>query len=529
MKNNTVRLNEILARLYRNVLKIEEEAICLATNNNLTINEIHTLTEIGLGKAKTMTQVAAEVKISVGALTTAMNKLVKKGYVRRFRVSEDRRMVKVELTEAGAAAVEEHERFHERMLEDIFTGKSEEEQQCLLRLMDELDEYFKMCLLRPVRKPEELGLSPIMLGELEIPFPVFQGDMGVAFSTPTLAAAIAANGGVGILTAVQPGIFEGDYGENPEAANIRALKDNIMRTRDMMGGAAGAGGRGAVAVSIPCALTSYAKLVRTAIEAGADIIVSGAGLPTALPGIVKDARVKLAPVVSSARAVGVLRRNWAKKYNRAPDAIIFEGANKSGHLGYKEEQLGSAAEHFYQTIIEIRRELEDLPNCPLIVADGLADKARLLNALRYGADGIQLEEEFIAAEECDAPESVKRIYTEGGGFKSVIVKSPLGMPVRIIRNKLAEAVISGGLPAMHCVSCLDTCAKTDIPFCLAEALASTALGDAENGVLFAAGNRSVNSVNFAAEAPPADGVQNRRRPRVEDIFRLLRDWTAVIQ
>ncbi|MDR0424294.1 MAG: nitronate monooxygenase [Clostridiales Family XIII bacterium] len=512
MKDKTARINEILVSLYRSAMKAEEEAIGRATGNNLTIGEIHTLSEIGVGKAKTMTQVAAGVKISVGALTTAMDKLVKKGYARRFRVPEDRRMVKVELTEEGLAAVREHDRFHEKMVEAVFSHMDEQQQGGLLHIMEELDAFFRLNLLRPVRKPNELGLNPIKLGELEIPVPVFQGDMGAAFSTPRLAAAVAANGGVGILTAMQPGALEEGYLEDPESANIRALQGNIRMAREMMGGPAGSGGRGALAASVPYALTGYAKLVRAAIEAGADIIVSGAGLPIALPGIAKGARVKLVPVVASARAVGVLRRNWAKKYNRAPDAIIFEGAGKSGHIGYKEEELESAAGQFYQTIIEIRRELEDLPNCPLIVADGRVDGRRLADMLRYGADGIQLEEEFVAAEECGAPAAVKQIYTDRAGRDSVIVKSPLGMPARIVRNKLAEDILSGGRPAARCVSCLDTCPKTGISFCLAEAVAATAAGDAENGVLFAAGT-----------AGGAGG------PNVSEIFRELNAWAQAAQ
>jgi NAD(P)H-dependent flavin oxidoreductase YrpB (nitropropane dioxygenase family)/DNA-binding Lrp family transcriptional regulator len=468
-----------------------------------------------------MTQVAAGLRISVGALTAAMNKLEKKGYVRRFRVAEDRRIVKVELTEAGAEAARAHDMFHERMAESAFARLDGGQQGMILQMMEKMDDFFRMSLLRPVRAGGDLRLRPICIGGLPIPVPIFQGDMCAAFSSPALAAAVALNGGVGTLTAVQPGVFECDYGADPAAANLRAFRRGIAEARRMMGEGAGAcgggpaGPLGALAVSVPCAAAGYRDFVAAAVEAGAQIIISGAGVPTALPGIVKDAGVRLVPVVSSARAVAVLRRNWAKKYNRAPDAVIFEGPGKCGHLGCKEEHIDMAGEDFYRTLTEIKREIEDIPNCPLIVGNGRMGAGDVKKALAFGADGVQLEEEFAASLECGAAGAVKEPYLGGGQWETVIVASPLGMPARVFRNRLAEMALGGGAPAKRCISCLDSCPKGNVPFCLAEAVAAAARGDADNGVLFAAGGR--------AESLPDGGGEARRGAAlgVREIFRQL--------
>ena len=114
------KINEILVSLFNSVLKMEERALQDSTSLNLSITEIHTLEAIGTGKPKTMTQVAGALKISVGTLTVAISKLVKKGYVERSRVSEDRRVVKIWLTEDGKATVEEHQRFMRQWLEMQF-------------------------------------------------------------------------------------------------------------------------------------------------------------------------------------------------------------------------------------------------------------------------------------------------------------------------------------------------------------------------------------------------------------------------
>jgi NAD(P)H-dependent flavin oxidoreductase YrpB (nitropropane dioxygenase family)/DNA-binding MarR family transcriptional regulator len=484
MRNQLDALNKILARLFRTIPPILEEAARGASAGRISGSEMYALTEIGLGKPKTMTQVAAGLRISVGALTTAIDKLVAKGYVKRFRVPEDRRIVKLALTAEGAALVRAHTAFRETMTETAFASLTEEQRGLLLLALEHVEEYFRMQAVHPIREERDPPLRPIRIGDIEIPAPIVQGDMGAAFSSPRLAAAIAVCGGVGLITSVQPGFAEPDYADDPQAANLRAFKRNILDARALCEGK----GAGAIAVNVLYAAPDCARAVKAAIEAGARIITAGMGIPLALPGMAGDARVKLVPMLSSARAVALLRRSWAKKYNRAPDAVIFEGPSKCGVLGFKEEQLDSAAADFYRSVVEIKRELADLPNCPLIVANGAMSRADVKRAVAYGADGIQLDEPFVPARECAAPQSMRAAYARANRREAIILKSPLGMPVRMLRNALTDRIARGNADPARCIGCIDLCPKRDIPFCLTDALNATARGDAENGILFCAEN-----------------------------------------
>jgi len=136
-------LNDVLVDLFNRILKIEEEAIKSSSRHNLSITEIHTLAAIGTGAAKTMSQVSSALRISISTLTIAVGKLVEKKYVERFRVPEDRRIVKIALTGEGQTAVLEHEEFHRRMIEDILAGMSEAQRKVLAQSLSQLNEFFR--------------------------------------------------------------------------------------------------------------------------------------------------------------------------------------------------------------------------------------------------------------------------------------------------------------------------------------------------------------------------------------------------
>ncbi|MDR2355391.1 MAG: nitronate monooxygenase [Clostridiales Family XIII bacterium] len=486
MKTQFDKPGKIFARLFQTIPPILDDAARRASGGRISGSEMHVLTEIGLGKAKTMTQVAAGLRISVGALTTAIDKLVRKGCVDRFRVPEDRRIVKLALTETGAAFARAHTEFRERMTKAAFASLAEEQRSLLLLALENVEEYFRMQAVRPIREEREPPLRAVRIGALDIPVPIVQGDMGAAFSSPRLAAAIATCGGVGVITAAQPGFAESDYEKDPQTANLRAFRRDVADACARI--LKKKGPVGAIAVSVLYAAPDCAHTVRAAIEAGARIVIAGMGIPVSLPAMAGDSGVMLVPMLSSARAVRLLRKSWAKKYNRAPDAVIFEGPSKCGILGFKEEQLDSATAGFYRSVVEIKRELADLPNCPLIVANGEMSRADVKRAVAYGADGIQLDTSFVLTSECDAPQSVRAVYAQAQRRETLILKSPLGRPVRMLRNALADRVARGNTEPAHCIDCIDLCPKKDIPFCLAEVLGATARGDAENGILFCAEN-----------------------------------------
>lgn len=481
----TKRINEILVSLFNSVLKMEEEAIKDSSRHNLSITEVHTLTAIGAGKAKTMTQVAGSLKISVSTLTAAINRLVEKKYVNRFRVPEDRRIVKIELTEEGAAAVEEHENFHIKMVNEALSALSEEEKMLLMQSLDNINEFFKAQRVKPINSNGPFELKPLVLGQLTIPVPIFQGGMGIGISLSKLAAAVAKCGGVGVISAAQIGFLEPDFYTNPLEANIRALKRNI---REALEEIKDVPNKGIIGVNIMCASRHYEDYVQAAIDAGVQMIISGAGLPTALPGVTKNSKVKIVPIVSSARAAALILKSWAKKYNRVPDAIIFEGPKAGGHLGFKEEQLEEAQDSFYKTLLEIKGEIEDLQNCPLIAAGGIYTKEDVQKALAYGADGVQLGTRFVTTEECDAHPNFKKAYLDAGKEDMVVIKSPVGMPGRAIATPFIDRVEQGRIPPEKCNRCLVPCKAEEAPYCITQSLINAAKGDIEHGLVFSGSN-----------------------------------------
>jgi len=454
--DNAGKLSKVLLELWSSVAKIEEAALMQSKGRSLSVSELHTLEAVGEGRRKTMTHVAAVLKISVSTLTAAVNKLVVKGYINRFRIPEDRRMVMLELTEKGALAVREHETFRRTMINDALSQISAEEAEKLICSLENINEIIVMKRISSVAD-REIKITPDC---------IYQGGMGIGISMGRLAAAVAICGGVGIISATEPGYREKDYQADPFEANKRALAENIKSAVKAVGEA---GGRGLVGVNILCTSGNYEEYVTVALEAGAQVIVSGGGVPTALPGICKGKNVKLVPVVSSARAASVIIRNWAKKHDRTPDALIFEGPLAGGYLGFKEEQLGAAQESFYRNIAKIKAEIESFSECKLIVGGGIHNLQDAQKVIACGADGIQLGSRFVTTFECDAHENFKRAYLDSDESDIGIIINPAGMPGRVLMNSFAKKVQkSPEILKGH----------------VTQALISTANGDTENGLIF---------------------------------------------
>ncbi len=161
-------LNQLVTETFNEILKVEERSVKLAAENTLSLTEVHTLEAIGGGAGKSMTEVAAKLKITVSTLTISVNRLVNKGYVERFRTAEDRRVVKVQLTAEGAAVAQSHEQFHERMIHAMMGELNAEELRVLAGSVERLLAFFRnedalvtRRLLeqensRPVQPPEDI-------------------------------------------------------------------------------------------------------------------------------------------------------------------------------------------------------------------------------------------------------------------------------------------------------------------------------------------------------------------------------------
>ena len=142
MNKESKLLNEQLVKLFNDVLQIEEDTIKSGALADLSITELHTIETIGMYNERTMSDVAHDLEITVGSLTTAINKLIKKGYVERKRIEEDRRVILIKLTKKGKLAYRVHEKFHHEMIDEVIEELTEEEEGILISSLEKLNNFF---------------------------------------------------------------------------------------------------------------------------------------------------------------------------------------------------------------------------------------------------------------------------------------------------------------------------------------------------------------------------------------------------
>jgi nitronate monooxygenase len=331
------------------------------------------------------------------------------------------------------------------------------------------------------------GMNTLKIGDLTAKIPIIQGGMGVGVSLSGLASAVANEGGVGVIAAAGIGMLQPDGFSDYLGSSVRALRQEIRRAREMT--------QGILGVNIMVALSNFADMVRTAVEEKIDIIFSGAGLPLNLPEYVKSAgTTRLAPIVSSARAAGLLVRKWLAKYDYLPDAIVVEGPLAGGHLGFKPEQILDPGFSLEKIVPEVLAEV--LPfeekfgkKIPVIAAGGIYTGADIRKFVTMGAAGVQMATRLVGTEECDASPRFKQAFVDSKKEDLVIIKSPVGMPGRAIRNQFIEDVNSGKKKPFRCpYHCIVTCQQQSSPYCIAMALTSAFRGKLKGGFAFAGAN-----------------------------------------
>ena len=251
-------------------------------------------------------------------------------------------------------------------------------------------------------------MKALKIGNLCATMPVVQGGMGVGISLSGLASAVAAQGGIGVISSAGLGVIYNDYSKDYREASIWGLKEELRKAR--------AATRGIIGVNVMVAMSNFAEMVRTAIAEKADIIFSGAGLPLNLPAFLTEgAKTKLAPIVSSARAAKLLCRKWFSEYRYIPDAIVVEGPKAGGHLGYKPEQLDDAHYALETIVPEVVAEVrafgeEHGCHIPVIAGGGIYTGEDIYRIMALGADGVQMGTRFVTTEECDADPAFKQSY-----------------------------------------------------------------------------------------------------------------------
>ncbi|WP_343083698.1 NAD(P)H-dependent flavin oxidoreductase [Blautia producta] len=329
--------------------------------------------------------------------------------------------------------------------------------------------------------------KPLIIGDLTTKIPVIQGGMGVGISLSRLAGSVAACGGVGVISTAQIGWREPDFRQHPFEANYRAIEKEIRKAREIAKG-------GIIGVNIMVATQRYEEYVKTAVKAGVDLIISGAGLPIDLPKYVEGTKTKIAPIVSSLKSLNVICRMWERKYKKAPDLVVIEGPKAGGHLGFSREELDTFTDESYdgviRSIIEKVKEYGEKfsKKIPVVVAGGIYDRADMDHALSLGADGVQMGTRFVTTEECDAAPEYKQAYLQAEKEDICIVQSPVGMPGRAIKNPFMDRVKTEKCRIEHCYHCIVTCKPAEIPYCITQALVNAAEGRVEDALLFCGSN-----------------------------------------
>lgn len=337
-----------------------------------------------------------------------------------------------------------------------------------------------------------MKLKELKIGDLRADLPLVQGGMGIGVSLSNLAAAVANEGGIGTISGVQIGFREPDFLRDPVGANLRAIKKEIQKAREKT--------KGIIAMNFMAAMNNYELYVKKAVEEKIDLIVSGAGLPFALPKLVKGTNTKIAPIVSSVKAAKIIIRSYLKS-DRLPDALIVEGPLAGGHLGFKMEDL---LENKCKSLIEIVKEVKLLLSTfeeeykvkiPLIAGGGIRTRDDINGLKEAGADGFQIGSLFVPTTECDAHQNFKSAYINACDDKIRIIKSPVGMPGRAIETNF---LTQGGRIIKKCHKCMPDCNPKKIPYCISQGLINSVEG--RDGLIFSGANLSeVNRMTTVKE------------------------------
>jgi nitronate monooxygenase len=327
----------------------------------------------------------------------------------------------------------------------------------------------------------------LRIGDLVCRKPIIQGGMGVGISMSGLASAVASQGGIGVLSAAMPGFLKLSAAHRMEAANIEVLREEIRNARRLSDGVLG--------VNVMVALTNFADMVRVSIEEGVDILFAGAGMPLSLPEYLQDrSTTKLAPIVSSGRAAMLICKKWLGRYDRLPDAVVVEGPMAGGHLGFKDDQLDDPAYNLESLVPEVISAVAPYEKklgktIPVIAAGGVYTGEDIYRFLEMGAAGVQMGTRFVATDECDADPAFKNLYVAAAEEDIVVIKSPVGMPGRAIRNSFLDGVENGARKPLKCpFHCIRTCDPDNSPYCIAVALANARKGKLSHGFAFAGRN-----------------------------------------
>lgn len=342
-----------------------------------------------------------------------------------------------------------------------------------------------------------MSFKPLKIGKYTIEKPIVQGGMGVGISWDQLAGSVSKEGGLGVISSVGTGYYENkshvhklvaqrplDVENFYSKEGLNAIVDNA---RKLCGDAP-------LAANVLYAINDYGRVVRDACEAGVNIIITGAGLPTNMPEFTEGfPDVALVPIVSSPKALKIICKRWEKRYGRLPDAVILEGPKSGGHQGFTYEQCFMEEHQLENLVAPVVEEAKAWGDMPVIAAGGIWDKNDIEQMLALGASGVQMGTRFIGTFECDAHANFKKVLLEAKEEDIHLMKSPVGYPARGVRTNLSHLIETRTGPAIKCISnCVAPCERgveaKAVGFCIADRLSDAYEGNTELGLFFSGTN-----------------------------------------
>jgi len=342
-----------------------------------------------------------------------------------------------------------------------------------------------------------MELKPLKIGKYTIEKPIVQGGMGVGISWDKLAGSVSKEGGLGVISSVGTGYYEDKkfshklIADRPFEAQNFYSKEGMI---EIVKNARKICGDKPLAANVLYAINDYGRVVRDSCEAGVDIIITGAGLPTNMPEFTEGyPDVALVPIVSSAKALKIICKRWKKRYDRLPDAVILEGPKSGGHQGFTYEQCEMQEYRLENLVKPVVEEAALWGDIPVIAAGGVWDKPDIEQMINLGASGVQMGTRFIGTHECDAHDNFKEVLLAAREGDIELMKSPVGYPARGVHTNLRDLVDNREGPKIRCVSnCVAPCERgveaKVVGFCIADRLSDAYRGNKEFGLFFSGSN-----------------------------------------
>ena len=285
-----------------------------------------------------------------------------------------------------------------------------------------------------------MKLPELKIGTKIARVPIIQGGMAIRLSTAKLAAAVANQGGIGLIAA--------------SGMTNDELRYEIRLARSLTSGIIG--------INVMVAARKFSEIVKTAIDEGIDLVVAGAGFSRDMFGLGQESGTPIVPIVSSVKLAKISQRLGAA-------AIVVEGKEAGGHLG---------TDTSVKNLIPDIRMAVDIP---VIAAGGVMNGQDIVDLIKMGANGVQMGTRFAASEESNAAPALKEFYLKARAEDVVVIQSPVGLPGRAVRNPFVEKILVGPVPVKTCDACLKNCKQN---FCIIRALIRAQQGDVETGLVF---------------------------------------------